>query len=132
MVESAHAEHAQMQRSHVHSTDVTAHACRNSCEVVNKTTPSNEKWNGLNFCFIKYSIIKSDLYALIRTGNSEFKMCSAKILLSTSTAVYKTDAVLYIQYAQFDVGDQWQMPAHDITHMSTGYYSNSLLQNVSI
>jgi len=28
-----------------------------------------------------------------------------KILLSTSTAVYKTDAVLYIQYAQFNAGD---------------------------
>jgi hypothetical protein len=41
---------------------------------------------------------------------TEFKMCSAKmlekILLSTSIAVYKTDAVLYIQYAQFNVGDQ--------------------------
>jgi hypothetical protein len=39
---------------------------------------------------------------------------------------------LYIQYAQFNVGDQWQMPAHGITHMSTGYCSNSMLQNVSI
>jgi hypothetical protein len=28
-----------------------------------------------------------------------------KILLSTSTAVYKTDSVLYIQYAHFNVGD---------------------------
>jgi hypothetical protein len=28
-----------------------------------------------------------------------------KILLSTSTAVYKTDSVFYIQYAQFNVGD---------------------------
>jgi len=43
---------------------------------------------------------------LIRTGNSKFKMCSArmleKILLLISTAVYKTDALLYIQYAQFN------------------------------
>jgi len=43
MAESAHAEQAQMQCSHVQSTDVTAHACRNSCEVVIKTAPSNEK-----------------------------------------------------------------------------------------
>ena len=28
-----------------------------------------------------------------------------KILLSTSTAVYKIDAILYLQYAQFNVGD---------------------------
>jgi len=27
------------------------------------------------------------------------------ILLLTSTAVYKTDAVLYIEYAQFNVGN---------------------------
>jgi len=43
MVKSAHAKQAQMQCSHVYSTDVTAHACRNSCEVVIKTAPSNEK-----------------------------------------------------------------------------------------